>query len=147
MENMITLIEQKKVFYCKAYKKRSTYLSVMAYQYLNRCLSKKPLTVDAKKILDAMKGKSFVDKDELHIALAMEKKSFDRAFDFLLENLYVTAVGGKKLNPNWYAYLYCTAEIWKHGVEGLHFNGDSRNALWKIVSKEMSGKDFKAFAK
>ena len=147
MENIIALIEQKKVFYCKAYKKRSTYLSIQVYQYLDHRLSKKQLTVDAKNILNAMKGKSVVDKNELRIALAMEKKPFDRAFDLLLENLYITAIGGKKLNTNWYSYLYCTTETWKHGVEGLHFSGDSRNALGKIVGKEMSKNDFDSFAK
>lgn len=74
IENIIALIEQKKVFYCKAYKKRSTYLSIQAYQHLDRCLSKKPLTVDAKNIFDAMKSKPIVDKDELRITLAMDKK-------------------------------------------------------------------------
>lgn len=147
MENIIALIEQKKVFYCKAFKKCSTYLSVQAYQHLNRCFLKKPLTADAENILTAMKDKSVVDKDEMRLMLAMEKKPFDRAFDLLLENLYITAIGGKRLNPNWYSYLYCTAETWKHGVAGLHFNGGSKDALWKIVGKNMDKKDFDIFTK
>lgn len=76
----------------------------------------------------------------------MEKKTFDRAFELLLEQLAVTAIGGKRLNPNWYGYLYCTAEVWKRGVEGLHFNGDSRKALWELVGKDMSEADFRSFA-
>lgn len=147
MENIISLIEQKKVFYCKAYKKRSTYLSVKAYQLFNRCFSANPLNEHAKTILHAMKQKAAVDKEELRMTLAMDKKTFDTTFDFLLQNLYITAIGGKKLNVNWYSYLYCTADRWKQGIEGLHFPGDCKDALWKIVNKTMSEKDFHSFVK
>lgn len=147
MENIISLIEQKQVFYCKAYKKRSTYLSVKAYQLLSRCKPQKPLIEQAKLIYKAMSKTDVADKDELRVAMGMDKKEFDKAFDFLLENLYITAIAGRRLNPNWYSYLYCTAERWKQGVEGLHFQGDSKAALWKVVKNNMSEDKFIKFIK
>ena len=145
MENIIGLIDLRQVFYGKIYKKRSTYLSVRAYQLLRRIKEQKALSPEAKLIYDSMKNYDFLDKDELKQRLDMEKRVFDKAFDFLLENLYVTAFSGKRVNSNWYAYLYCTAERWNKEVEGLHFNGDPRAALWEIVGREMNEKDFKVF--
>lgn len=144
MENIIGLIEQKKAFYCKAYQKRSTYLSVQAYQHLNRCRAKRPLSEQARTILRAMAGKPAVDKEELRASLQLEKKEFDRAFDRLLEDLFITAIGGKRLNPNWYGYLYCTCEVWMQGVPGLHFMGDSRAVLRALFGPSMPEKAFSA---
>ena len=55
----------------------------------------------------------------------MDVKAFQKEFDFLLEHLYITACAGKKLNSNWYSYLYCTARQFDKCVEELHFNADS----------------------
>lgn len=147
MEHIVTLIEQKKVFYCKAYKKRATFLSVKAYQHLCRCRAPKQLPEAAQIILAAMRHTPAVDKDELRFSLSIYKKNFDRAFDYLLTNLHITAAGGKRLNPSWYVYLYCTAEKWKEGVPGLHFSGNNQQALWDIVCKNMKETDFAALIK
>jgi hypothetical protein len=147
MENIIGLIELHQVFYCKAYKKRSTYLSIKAYQLLSRCKTVKELYPDAEIIYHKMDKYNFVDKDDLKHELSMDKKVFDKAFDFLLENLYITAFSGKKINPNWYSYLYCTTEKWKKEVNGLHYHGDPKEALWKIVNRNMCEKDFSTFCK
>lgn len=147
MENIIGLIELHQVFYCKAYKKRSTYLSVKAFQLLSRCKTIKELNPDAEIIYNEIRKHDFVDKEDIKRSLPMEKKTFDKSFDFLLENLYITAYSGKRMNPNWYSYLYCTVERWKKEVNGLHFNGDTKEALWKILGRNMKETDFKAFCK
>lgn len=147
MENIVALIELRQVFYCKAYKKRSTYLSVKAYQLLSRIKSMKDLSSDAEIIYNEMKKHDCVDKDDLKQVLHMEKKTFDRAFDFLLENLYITACSGKRINSNWYSYLYCTNDQWKKEVTGLHLNGNPKEVLWKIVNHNMSESDFNIFCK
>ncbi len=147
MENIIGLIELRQVFYCKAYKKRSTYLSVEAYQLLKRLKSKKELPPEAKVIFDAIRHSDSFDKDEVRNQLSMDKKVFDKAFDFLLENLYLTAFAGKRLYPSWYAYLYCSAQRWEKEVPGLHFHGDPKEALWGLVGRHMSEKDFHTFCK
>lgn len=147
MENIIELIKLHQVFYCKVYKKRSTYLSIKAYHLLRRTKTVKELPSDAEVIYNEMKKYNLVDKDDLKESLHMEKKIFDKAFDFLLENLYITAYSGKRINPSWYSYLYCTAEQWAKEVPGLHFNGNPKEELWKIVSKKMNEKNFNMFCK
>lgn len=77
----------------------------------------------------------------------MEKKDFDKAFDFLLENLYITAYAGKRLNANWYSYLYCSVDRFEKDIEGLHYNGNTKEALSVLVGKHMSEKDFNSFCK
>ncbi|MDF2905931.1 MAG: hypothetical protein K0R34_1252 [Herbinix sp.] len=147
MENIIGLIEQHQVFYCKAFKKRSTYLSIRAYQLLKRTKTVKELYPEAKMIFNDMKRYDFIDKEEFKANYNMEKKVFDKAFDFLLENLYITACAGKRLNPNWYSYLYCSSERFEKEIGGLHYNGNSKEALCKLIGKNMSEKDFNLFCK
>ena len=77
----------------------------------------------------------------------MDTKTFNKAFEFLLENLYITACAGKKLNANWYSYLYCTADIFNKNINGLHFNGDCKEALWNIVKKTMDKESFEILCK
>lgn len=146
MEDIVSLIERKEAFYCKAYKKRSTFFSVRTYQLLAHCRPQKSPPEEARRVLLAMKDKELVDKEELKASLGMNKKQFDRAFDFLLEHLYITAIGGRKINPNWYGYLYCTAEVWKRGVKGLHIS-DYRTALWELVGQSMGEPAFMALIK
>lgn len=147
MENIIGLIELKQVFYCKAYKKRSTYLSVRAYQLLKRTRTAKELYSEAKMIYNDIKRYDYIDKEEFKTNYDMDKKVFDKAFDFLLENLYITAYAGKRLNPNWYSYLYCSFERFEKEVAGLHYHGNAKEALWKLVGTYMSEKDFNSFCK
>ncbi len=142
MQNVVYLIENRKIFYSKAFGKRPIYLSIQAYQYLKRIKPIKPLTDEAKMIFDEMKRFESIDKNDLKKRLNMETKVFNKAFDFLLENLYITACEGKKLNAQWYSYLYCTAEQFNSKVTGLHFNGDCREALWQIVKNTMNEKEF-----
>ncbi len=147
MENIIGLIELHQVFYCKSYKKRSTYLSVRAYQLLTRCKERKELTTEAAALYDEIKKYDYVDKDELKQSIGMDKKAYDKAFDFLLENLYITAYAGKRINANWYSYLYCTTERWNKEVSGLHYNGNAREALRKLVGRNLEEKQFDALMK
>lgn len=147
MQNLVYLIEDRKVFYSKVFNKRPIYLSVKAYQYLKRIKQVKPLTDDAKIIYDEISGFESVDKADIRKNLDMDTKAFNKAFDFLLENLYITACAGKKLNSNWYSYLYCTAEQFTKKVEGLHFNGDCKEALWKIVKNTMDEENFELLCK
>lgn len=147
MENIIGLIVLHQVFYCKAYKKRSTYLSVRAYQLLARCKTRKELYPEAAAIYHELKKYDYVDKDELKHNIDMDKKTYDKAFDFLLENLYITAYAGKRINSNWYSYLYCSAERWNKEVNGLHYNGNAEEALRKLVDQGMSEVQFSSLCR
>ncbi len=101
------------------------YLSKTAYQLVKRAKPPFPLSEAAKSILREMKKYKSVDKADLKFPFSMDVKAFQKEFDFLLEHLYITACAGKKLNSNWYSYLYCTARQFDKCVEELHFNADS----------------------
>ena len=77
-----------------------------------------------------------------HLRELLEKKTFSKAFDFLLENLYVTVCAGRRLTPSWYAYIYCTREQFCRGLPELHVSGDPKAALWAVVGKTMDEKSF-----
>ncbi len=147
MPDIITLIEQKKVFYCKLYMKKSTYLSVDTYLHFKRILKSNSLQDSEKMILDFMKNKECVDKNDIKTSLSIEKKEFDKAFDSLLAQCLITAIGGKQINPNWFEYLYCTSEMWKKGVEGLHTKANSKDILWNRFKAFMSEKQFEKMIK
>ena len=136
MENMMGLIDLHQVFYCKAYRKRSTYLSQKAYFLLKRCKMYPEMDADSKKVYHAVHVKEAVEKDDLKAFLNMDNKTFEKSFQFLLENLYLTAFGrGKRLNANWYTYLYCTTERWEKEAHGLHFSGDAEKALSDLLCR------------
>lgn len=135
------------MFYCKAFAKKAIYLSVRAYQLLKRCKNIRPLTNEAAIVLEAIKSRECADKNELKKELSMDTKIYNKAFDFLLENLYITACAGKKLNANWYSYLYCTAELFDKKVEGLHFSGNPRAELGRVLGKTMDEKAVEVLCK
>ena len=134
METIMGLVDLHRVFYCMAYRKRSTFLSPKAYYLLKRCRTYPEMDADCEKICRAARALGPAEKDELKEAAGMEKKTFEKAFRFFLDNLYLTAYGrGKRLTPDWYAYLYCTADRWEKEVPGLHFSGDAEQALSKLL--------------
>lgn len=147
IQNLIKLIERREVFYSKAFGNRAIYLSLRAYQLLKRVKPQKPLTEEARIILEEIKSRDRVDKDEIRKSLKMEGVKFNKAFDFLLGNLYITACAGKKINTGWYSYLYCTAEFFSEQVLGLHFSGNPKEELWRIVGKKMDKKSFELLCK
>ena len=147
MQDLVSLIENRKVFYCKALGKKPVYLSVTAYQLLKRAKPAAPLSEAAKEILKAMEKREAVDKADLKLLFPMDAKAFQKEFDYLLEHLYLTACAGKKLNSNWYSCLYCTARKFDRCVEGLHFHGNPKEALWNLVKGAMDKKNFELLCK
>lgn len=94
-----------------------------------------------------MEKREAVDKADLKLLFPMDAKAFQKEFDYLLEHLYLTACAGKKLNSNWYSYLYCTARKFDRCVEGLHFHGNPKEALWNLVKGAMDKKNFELLCK
>ncbi|MEN6472257.1 MAG: hypothetical protein ABFC62_12390 [Clostridiaceae bacterium] len=140
MEHIAGLIERHEVFYCTAYKKRSTYLSRRAYRLLLRARGRYEPKGEEKPVYDALRRRELAQKDELRSDTGLEKQAFDKAFNALLENLTVTAFSGTRLNHNWYGYVYCTAERWEKESEGLHTNADPKEELKKLFDGVMDEK-------
>ena len=142
-ENITGLIDLHEIFYSKVYKKRVTYLSREVYLLLRKCKPQKAMDPYSKQIYELLKRLETSEKEELKLKANMETKDFDKAFDFLLENLYITAfINGKYLNPNWSTFVYSTSERWEKEVIKLHFHGDPKPRLEAILLKNMQEKDF-----
>lgn len=144
MQNVIGLIKRHQVFYTKVFKKRPIFLGIKTYQLLKRIRAPKTLDDVSKMILKEIEKYDVIDKEELKKKLKLETKVFNKAFDRLLEEMLITAVDGKKLNANWYSYLYTSAKTFNKSIEGLHFSGDEQAELWKLLSPTMDQKDFSA---
>ncbi len=142
------LIDSHDLFYCKAYRKRTTYLSRQAYFLLKQCRTRKPLGIESIQIYENLKNIGISDMETLRSMTGMEAKIFTKAFDFLLENLNITAYkNGKVLNPYWSTFLYCTAETWEKSVETPPANDDAGIELKTILLRTMPEKAYKLLTK
>lgn len=104
--DVTALIDRQELFYCKAYKKRTTYLSRETYCLLKEIRQKKPLTPAAQRIYAILKDGAAVETNFLKEVSGLDAKSYREGFDLLLQNLSVTALhSGKPLNENWSAFL------------------------------------------
>ncbi len=144
----VALIDSHNLFYCKAYRKRTTYLSRHVYFLLKQCLSKKPLSSDAVIIYDILKQAGPLQTAELKLLARMESSSFSKATSFLLENMYITAYkNGEFLNSNWSTLTYSTAEDWEKCAEIPYIKGNAREELKMILTRTMTEKEFEKFIK
>ncbi len=139
------LIDRQELFYCKAFKKRTTYLSAKAYYLLKEIRWKKPLTPAAQKIHDILEDGAAVDTAFLKAVSGLDAKGFREGFDLLLQNLYITALyNGKPLNENWSAFLYGTAEEWEERVPAPAPVENPGERLWEILGQTMTERQFKS---
>jgi hypothetical protein len=132
------LIDDHGLFYCKAYRKRTSYLSGEAYFLLKQCRRSRPLKGASERLYKLIKEAGALETDQLKSLAGMEGPAFTKAFDFLLENLYVTAFrNGRILNPNWSTFVYITAEAWEEAVEKPFLRGEPWARLQELLLKTM----------
>lgn len=137
------LIDDHELFYSKAYRKRTTYLSQEAYFLLKQCRTRKPLKGASERLYELLKESGPMETEQLKVLAGMDGPAFTKAFDFLLENLYVTAFkNGRILNPNWSTFVYSTAETWETTVEKPSLEGDPQTRLQELLLKTMPLEEF-----
>lgn len=141
--DMTGLVDRHELFYCKAYRKRTTFLSNEVYFLLKECRPAKQLDENAARVWSLLEKLGTADAQTLREAALMERGTFLRAIDTLLGELRITAFqNGKILNPNWSAFVYCTADAWERHVKKPAPCGDPRQALKQIVTRTMPEKEF-----
>lgn len=146
-EDVSALIDTHELFYCKAYRKRTTYLSVQAYCLLKECRAIKPMEESAARVYDLL-DQGPMDIETLKLLAGMDKKQLAKSFSFLLENLYVTAIkNGRILNRNWSTYEYGTARLWEALAEKPPVQSDPREALRGILAPRMPKSEFERLLK
>ncbi len=143
--DVTALIDRQELFYCKAFKKRTTYLSREAYHLLKKIRQKKQLTPAAQKIYSILEDGAAAETDFLKAVSSLDAKSYREGFDFLLQNLYVTALhNGKPLNENWSAFLYGTSEEWEKRIPAPAPIENASERLWEILSQTMTERQFRS---
>lgn len=111
---MTVLLDKKELFYCKVYRKRTVYLSPRAYFLLRQCRQRPALAGETAALYELLDQTGPIEIADLKRLACLDAKTFQHAFDFLLQNLYVTALeNGKVRNPNWSTFRYGTAEQWE----------------------------------
>lgn len=139
------LIDRQELFYCKAFQKRTAYLSKEVYYLLKEVRQKKPLTPAAQKIYAILEDGAAVEASFLKAVSGLDPKSFRGGFDLLLQNLYITALrNGKPLNESWSTFLYGTAEEWEKRAPGPAPAENPGERLWEILSQTMTERQFKS---
>lgn len=143
--DVTALIDRQELFYCKAYKKRTTYLSREAYYLLKEIRQKKPLIPAAQKIYAILKDGAAVETDFLKAVSGLDAKSYREGFDLLLQNLYITALhNGKPLHENWSTFLYATAAEWEKRAPMATPIENASERLWEILSQTMTERQFRS---
>lgn len=145
--DVAALIDRRELFYCKAFKKRTTYLSGEVYYLLKEIRRKKPLTPAAARIYSILEDGAEAGTDFLKAVSGLDPKSYREGFALLLQNLDVTALrNGKPLNENWSSFLYGTAEEWERRAPAPPPVENARERLWEILSRTMTERQFRALA-
>lgn len=144
--DVTALIDLHALFYSKAYRKRTTYLSNSVYFLLKQCKPQKPMNDSARRIYDLLEKNGPMETETLKPLSGMESKAFSQAFDFLLENRYITAFqNGKVLNPNWSTFFYSTAERWETCVKVPAAEENPQAVLKSILTRTMPEAEFQKF--
>lgn len=141
--DVCALIDSHELFYCKAYRKRTTYLSPKVYFLLKQC--RKPASMDenSRIIYDILNSGPALNTETIKGLFGLPPKEYAKAFNALLENMEITAVAnGQVLNPSWSTFLYGTASAWEAHFKERPVSNDSEAELWGILSKTMNEKDF-----
>lgn len=143
--DVVELIDSHQLFYCKAFQKRTTYLSAQVYYLLKAVRPAKPLPPAAGQLYALMADKPPVDTSFLKEVSHLSPKSYQQGFDFLLQNLYVTALAnGKQLTSNWSTFRYGTADAWETATPNRWSCDNARERLWEILSSTMPEKLFRS---
>lgn len=143
-QDVTALIDAHAVFTCKAYRGRTTYLSPEVYGLLRALKPRKPLPEAAARIYSLLEGNA-ADTALLKRLSGLPAKEYQRGFQFLLQNLWITAVeNGSPLNDNWSSFLYGTAADWAQAACLPPLPPAPLDRLTEILSRTMTDRQIQA---
>ena len=147
-QDVVELIDNHLLFYSKAYQKRTAYLSREVYYLLKAVKPQKPLIPVAEALYSLLEQVPMAETSFLKRVSTLSAKEYSQSFDFLLQNLYITAVkNGSTRNENWSTFYYGTAKEWEKNSTTLYSCADPAARLWEILSHTMTEKQFSTFIK
>ena len=143
-QDVTALIDAHRLFYCKAYRGRTTYLSPEVYYLLKACRPERPLPETAARIYGLLEG-NVADTALLKRLSGLPPRDFQQGFQFLLRNLWITAVqNGTARNENWSTFLYGTAADWERDAPQAAPVDEPRERLEEILSRTMTARQIQS---
>lgn len=140
--DMTELVDRHAIFYTKVYRKRVVYLSPETYYLLKPCRPVRPMNADAHKLYDLLDGAPPIEAGDLRELAQMGQAELAKALDFLLEHLYITALGnGRVINPNWSTFRYGTAKAWEALTPPPPQVNAPRERLFERLGRSMAEKE------
>ena len=138
----MSLIAAHKLFYTKVYRHRTVYLSAEVYALL-RCIrqGREPLyPYPARHLLDLLEQREPCTMQELKAASGLAAKTFQKAWQTLLETMAVTAWAPyQELNPQWSSMLYCTAARWEEAAAPARMGRPARRSQKSAIRARLHG--------
>lgn len=142
--DVVELIDSRQLFYCKAFRKRTTYLSREAYYLLKDLRPRPAMTPAAAAIYAVLEGNPPMEAAFLKRVASLPPKEFQQGFDFLLQNLYVTALAnGVWKNENWSSFCYGTAEAWEALAPMPAISGNAGEQLRELLGPNVPEKQLR----
>lgn len=142
--DVIKLIDSHEIFYCKVYRKRTTYLSKSIYFHMKKIYNRKTLSNNANSLYHLFQNSPPISTRDLKEISSLSKKDYTNAFNELLESMYITALhNDKTMNQNWSSFLYGTSEQWEDLTSSYIIDEDinSLDYIISTLSKTMSDKE------
>lgn len=140
----VDMMAEHRLFYCKTFRKCTTYLSPKAYWLLKQ--ARKPMLVsrDAENIYALVESAGKIATPDLKRFSQLPHKEYSIAFASLLEDMRVTALGKVSgSNPSWPTFLFGVSEIWEQDNPQKYIDPDNaQNELWELFGKTMQEKEF-----
>ena len=144
-QDVTELIDRHELFYSKAFRKRTTYLSPEAYYLLKAAKPQKPLIPPAEHILSLLGNGSIAETAFLKQVCGLSSREYRDGFDFLLQNLYITAMAnGAVLNESWSTFRYGTAQAWEELSPSPPQCGDAKVRLWELLRPTVPERCFRS---
>lgn len=136
---LMELVEKRKVFYSRFYKKRVTYMSNKLYwcvkPYKQRLEQLSTVSRDIFLFIDEL-GEATTA--EIKNALFISSKTFSKSINKLSKELLVTAVAkNQEINNNWSSFYWGTYKLWeKTAVEYKPDYGEEYRLLEPFFSRK-----------
>ncbi|MDR1703172.1 MAG: hypothetical protein LBS19_00590 [Clostridiales bacterium] len=141
-QDITEAINAHELFYSKVFRNRTVYLSNRVYFLLKQIFLQKPLRPEAEIIYSLLED-NILETSEIKRLSCFDTKTYTSAFNFLLENMYITAYkDGKPINPNWSTFVYSTASYWENHVEKTATEENPQELLKDILTRTMSEEQF-----
>jgi hypothetical protein len=147
---VVYLIETREAVYSKAYRKRTTYLSLALYTMLKPYKQRfNKLSAESRRIYDFLSSCGPQSTSAIKDALMLSSKSFSAAFDPLLSELLVTAMErDRTMNETWSSFLWGTCSQWEATLKHpLPMAEPSEANLLALLSHLMPPKEIAALMK